>query len=76
MSLTGKWLLFIFRRICCAHDSKKELEEYEKMCYDREHGGLLTSDCLRWICDKLNMNPKAIGKHFLEALAKMQFAGS
>lgn len=56
--------------------TKKELEDYKKMCYDRDHGRLLTPDGLRLICDGLNRDPEAVGKHFLEVLAKMQSAGS
>lgn len=54
--------------------TKKELEDYKKMCYDREHGRLLTVDGLRLICDELNRDPEAIGKHFLETLARIQSA--
>ncbi|MCI8527662.1 MAG: cytochrome C [Lachnospiraceae bacterium] len=54
--------------------TKKELEEYKKMCYDREHGRLLTIDGLRLICDRLNRDPEVIGKHFLETLARIQSA--
>ena len=51
--------------------TKKELEDYKKMCYDREHGRLLTIDGLRLICDGLNRDLEAIWKHFLETLARI-----
>lgn len=33
---------------------------------------ILTPDGLRFICDSLNRDPEAIGKHMLEVLARMQ----
>ena len=56
--------------------TKKELEEYRKMCYDKNNGRILTPDGLRLICDGLNRDPEAIGKHFLEVLAKLEFGKS
>ena len=50
-------------------------EDYRKMCYDRDHGRFLTPDGLRVICEGLNRNPEAIGKHILETLAQMQSKG-
>ncbi len=52
--------------------SKKEYEEYKSLCYDRDHGRILTPDGLRLICEGLNRDPEAIGKHMLETLAKMR----
>lgn len=52
--------------------TKRELEDYRKMCYDRDHGRLLTSEGLRLICEGLNRDPEAIGKHILETLARIQ----
>ena len=52
--------------------TKKELEEYRQMCYDKNNGRILTPDGLRLICDGLNRDPEAIGKHFLEVLAKLE----
>ena len=52
--------------------SKNEYEEYKKLCYDRDHGRFLTSDGLRLICESYNQNPEAIGKHMLEALARIE----
>lgn len=51
--------------------TKKELEEHKQMCYDRDHGRIITVDGLRIICDGLNRDPEAIGKHFLEVLMKI-----
>ena len=55
--------------------TKREFEDYRKMCYDRDHGRFLTPDGLRVICEGLNRNPEAIGKHILETLAQMQSKG-
>ena len=52
--------------------SKKEYEEYKKLCYDRDLRRFLTSDELRLICESYNKNPEAIGKHMLEALARIE----
>lgn len=52
--------------------SKKEYEDYRKLCYDRDHGRILTSDGLRLICESYNKNPEAIGKHLLETLARIE----
>lgn len=52
--------------------TKKELEEYRQMCYDKNNGRILIPDGLRLICDGLNRDPEAIGKHFLEVLAKLE----
>ena len=52
--------------------TKKELEEYRQMCYDKNNGRILTPDGLRLICDGLNRDPEAIGKNFLEVLAKLE----
>ena len=41
--------------------SKKEYEEYKSLCYDRDHGRILTPDGLRLICEGLNRDPEAIG---------------
>ena len=55
--------------------SKKELEDYRQLCKSRDNGRILTPDGLRVICEGLNRNPEAIGKHMLEALARMQNKG-
>ena len=41
--------------------SKKEYEEYKKLCYDRDHGRFLTSDGLRLICESYNKILKPLG---------------
>lgn len=51
--------------------TKEQLEEYEQLRRDRDNGRLLTPDGLRFICEANNYNPEAIGRHFLEVLAKM-----
>ena len=55
--------------------TKREHEDYRKMCYGRAHVRFLTPDGLRVICEGLNRNPEAIGKHILETLAQMQSKG-
>ena len=46
----------------------------DKIWTDIWAGGIriLTPDGLRLICDGLNRDPEAIGKHFLEVLAKLE----
>ena len=34
--------------------TKREFEDYRKMCYDRDHGRFLTPNGLRVICEGLN----------------------
>lgn len=55
--------------------SKKELEDYRQLCKARDDGRILTPDGLRFICESLNRDPEAIGKHMLEVLAWMQNKG-
>ena len=48
--------------------SKQQLEDYEKLCRERDKGRLLTPDALRFICAAHNYDAEAIGRHFLELL--------
>ena len=41
--------------------TKKQLEEYEQLCRDRDNGRLLTPDGLRFICEANKLDPEAIG---------------
>ena len=52
--------------------SKKELEDYRQLCKARDNGRILTPDGLRVICEGLNRDPEAIGKHLLEVLTLIQ----
>ena len=52
--------------------TKKELEEYRQMCYDKNHGRILTPEGIRFICEAHNYEPEAIGKYFLEILSRIQ----
>ena len=52
--------------------SKKELEDYRQLCKARDNGRILTPDGLRVICEGLNRDPEAIGKHLLEVLTRIQ----
>ena len=51
--------------------TQKQIADYEQLCRDRNNGRLLTPDGLRFICEANNYDPGAIGRHFLEVLAKM-----
>lgn len=51
--------------------TKKQLEDYEKLCRECNNGCLLTPDGLRFVCAARNYNPEAIGRHFLETLARI-----
>lgn len=55
--------------------SKKELDDYRQLCKARDNGRILTLDGLRVICEGLNRDPEAIGKHMLAVLARMQNKG-
>lgn len=50
---------------------QKQIADYEQLCCDRNNGRLLPSDVLRFVCEANNYDPEAIGRHFLEVLAKM-----
>ena len=51
--------------------TKKQYDDYKKLCYDREHGRIITPDGLRFVCEANNYEPEAIGKHFLEVLGRI-----
>lgn len=51
--------------------TKKQIEDYEQLCLDRNNGRLLTPDGLRFICEANNYDPESIGRHFLETLARI-----
>lgn len=51
--------------------TQKQITDYEQLCHDRNNGRLLTPDGLRFICEANNYDPEAVGKHLLEALAKL-----
>lgn len=46
--------------------TKKQLEDYEQLCRDRNSGRLLTPDGLRFICEAYHYDAEKIGQHFLE----------
>ena len=48
--------------------TKKQIEDYEQLCRDRNSGRLLTPDGLRFIFEAHNYEPEASGRHFLELL--------
>ena len=51
--------------------TKKQLEDYEQLCRDRNNGCLLTSDGLRFICEACYYDAEKIGQHFLEELRRI-----
>lgn len=51
--------------------TQKQIADYEQLCRDRNNGRLLTPDRLWFICEANGYDPEAIGRHFLEVLAKM-----
>lgn len=53
----------------------KQFEEYEQYRRNRDNGQLLTPDGLRFICEANNLDPEAIGKHFLEVYGKFKANG-
>lgn len=55
--------------------TKKQLEDYQRLCSDRNNGRILTQDGLRLICDSYENDPEAIGKHILETLTRIQNEG-
>ena len=52
--------------------TQKQIADYEQLCRDRNNGRLLTPEGLRFICEANNYAPEAIGRHFLEVLAKVR----
>ena len=50
-------------------------KEYEKYQTDKLHGRILTPDGLRVVCAGLDNDPKKIGIHMLEMLAKFRNEG-
>lgn len=51
--------------------SKKKLEDYRKLCKDRNTGKILTPDGLKFICQACNYNPEEIGKTMLENMTRI-----
>lgn len=51
--------------------TKKQLEDYERFCCDRNNGRLLTPDGLRFICEEYHFDAEKIGQHFLEELPRI-----
>lgn len=52
--------------------TKKHIEDYKQLWYDRNNGRLLTTDGVRFICEANQFDPEAIGKHILETYAKFK----
>ncbi len=52
--------------------TKKEFDDYQQLCKDRNNGRILTPDGLRFICESYKNDPEAIGMHMLETLVRIQ----
>lgn len=52
--------------------TKKQIEDYERMCRDRARGRILTAEGLSFICEMYHYDAEGIGKHFLELLPVMR----
>ena len=55
--------------------TKKQLEDYFKLCKDRAYGRILTPDGLRMICEANKFDTESIGKRMLETYAKFKSEG-
>lgn len=56
--------------------SKKQYDDYKQLCKERDEGRIFTLDGLRFICEAYNYDPKTIGKHMLDVLARFQAEGN
>ena len=55
--------------------SNKEYEKYQQYQTDVLHARIITPDGLRVICGGLDNDPKKIGIHMMEMLAKFKSEG-
>ena len=51
--------------------TKKQFNEYMRLCQQRDEGKILTSDGQHFICEANGYDPEKIGKHFLEVLPQV-----
>lgn len=51
--------------------SKRQYDEYLRLCRRRDEGRILTPDGLHFICEANGYDPEKIGKHFLEVLPRI-----
>lgn len=51
--------------------TKKQLEDYEQLCRDRNSVRLLPPDGLRFICEAYHYDAEKIERHFLEELPRI-----
>lgn len=51
--------------------TKKQMEEYERLRWNRDNGRVLTTGGLRFIFETNDYDPEKIGKNFLEVLPKV-----
>ena len=54
------------------HMSTQQVQEYKKLCREREQGRILTPEGLVFICEANQYDPEKIGKHFIEMAAKFK----
>ena len=55
--------------------TKKQMEENERLCRNRDNGRVLTPDGLRLICAAYENDPEKTGIHMLEMLANFRNEG-
>ena len=55
--------------------TKKQLENYQRLCSDINNGRILTPDGLRLICESYKNDPEAVGNYMLGILARIQNKG-
>ena len=51
--------------------SKRQHDDYLRLCQQRDAGRIPTPDGLRFICEANGYDPEKIGKHFLEVLPRI-----
>ena len=55
--------------------TKEQQKEFEEFQLNKIYGRNLSPEGLKLVCEGLENNPEAIGKHFLEVLAKFRREG-
>ena len=55
--------------------AKEQLKEFQEYQENKNSGRILTPDGLRFVCEGLENDPEAIGRHFLEVLGKFRSEG-
>lgn len=55
--------------------TKKQLENYQQLCSDRNNGRILTPDGLQLICESYKNDPETVRNYMLGILARIQNEG-